>query len=68
MSLHLARAASLCARQPARRLFTSASTTLPLSYDLHAPPANAKGPGDQHPIVFMHGFFGSKKNNRGISK
>ena len=69
MSLHVTRIATQCARHPARRFFASASTgtgTLPLDFDFHPPPSN--GPRDQHPIVFMHGFFGSKKNNRGMSK
>ncbi|KAG5982890.1 hypothetical protein E4U55_001182 [Claviceps digitariae] len=36
----------------------------PLAYDLHKPVKFAKQP----PIIFLHGLFGSKKNNRGISK
>ncbi|POR33427.1 Abhydrolase domain-containing protein IMO32 [Tolypocladium paradoxum] len=39
----------------------------PLVYDLHAP-ARPKTDEKQAPIVFLHGLFGSKKNNRGISK
>ncbi|KAL6900257.1 Alpha/Beta hydrolase protein [Trichoderma evansii] len=39
----------------------------PLSYDLHAP-ANPKADERTAPILFLHGLFGSKKNNRGISK
>ncbi|EFX01046.1 alpha beta hydrolase fold family [Grosmannia clavigera kw1407] len=38
-----------------------------LSYDLHSP---AKPVTNQHvqPIIFLHGLFGSKKNNRSISR
>ncbi|OIW29882.1 alpha/beta-hydrolase [Coniochaeta ligniaria NRRL 30616] len=47
------------------RLYSSG--TVPLAYDLHEPPKPA---ADQKtsPILFMHGLFGSKKNNRSISK
>lgn len=47
------------------RLYSSG--TVPLAYDLHEPP---KPVADQKtsPILFMHGLFGSKKNNRSISK
>ncbi|KAK3328445.1 Alpha/Beta hydrolase protein [Cercophora scortea] len=43
--------------------------TVPLVYDLHAPnkPA-AVADAKTAPIIVMHGLFGSKKNNRGISK
>jgi len=44
----------------------SASSRLPLAFDLHAPAKpSSDAPGA---IVFMHGLFGSKKNNRSISK
>ncbi|KAK3685992.1 Alpha/Beta hydrolase protein [Podospora appendiculata] len=46
---------------------TEDEKTVPLVYDLHAPSkpvADAK----TSPIIVMHGLFGSKKNNRGISK
>ncbi|KAL1876327.1 hypothetical protein VTK73DRAFT_9570 [Phialemonium thermophilum] len=50
-----------------RRLFSSDTITVPLAYDLHAP---AKPVLDERtsPILFLHGLFGSKKNNRTISK
>jgi hypothetical protein len=56
-----------------RRLFAagastpSPGSTLSLAYDLHEPP---KPVADKQtsPIIFMHGLFGSKKNNRTISK
>ncbi|KAI0885219.1 alpha/beta-hydrolase [Annulohypoxylon maeteangense] len=45
----------------------SSSSTVPLAYDHHEPPK-----GDRHrqdaPIIFMHGLFGSKKNNRSVSR
>jgi hypothetical protein len=61
------RSSTLCSLANAR-LYSSASTsTVPLVYDLHEPP---KPVADQKtsPILFMHGLFGSKKNNRSISK
>ncbi|EPS41220.1 hypothetical protein H072_4933 [Dactylellina haptotyla CBS 200.50] len=37
-----------------------------MAYNLHKP---ASGGDEKHePIIFMHGLFGSKTNNRGISK
>ncbi|KAH6603358.1 glycosyltransferase family 41 protein [Trichoderma cornu-damae] len=39
----------------------------PLSFDLHSP-ASPKADEKTAPIIFLHGLFGSKKNNRGISK
>ncbi|KAM0558389.1 hypothetical protein ACHAPJ_004579 [Fusarium lateritium] len=39
----------------------------PLVYDLHEP-AQPKTDKKKSPILFLHGLFGSKKNNRGISK
>jgi hypothetical protein len=37
-----------------------------LAYDLHEPAnPSSNAPGA---IIFMHGLFGSKKNNRSISK
>ncbi|KAJ9142733.1 Alpha/beta-hydrolase [Pleurostoma richardsiae] len=52
---------------PAARPLSSAAKTVPLVYDLHEPPRPAC---DKHtsPILFMHGLFGSKKNNRSISR
>lgn len=51
----------------ARKLYSSTADTVPLVYDLHAP---AKPVTDKQtaPILFLHGLFGSKKNNRTISK
>ncbi|KAH8887464.1 alpha/beta-hydrolase [Thozetella sp. PMI_491] len=49
------------------RWYSTRPGTVPLVYDLHEP---AKPVTDQKtsPILFMHGLFGSKKNNRSISK
>ncbi|KAK4042912.1 Alpha/Beta hydrolase protein [Parachaetomium inaequale] len=46
---------------------SSPFSTVPLAYDLHEP---AKPVADKQtsPIIFMHGLFGSKKNNRTVSK
>ncbi|KAG8158992.1 hypothetical protein KVR01_011435 [Diaporthe batatas] len=43
--------------------------TVPLVYDLHQPakPVSAN-PDRTSPILFLHGLFGSKKNNRSICK
>ncbi|KAF4504400.1 hypothetical protein G6O67_008339 [Ophiocordyceps sinensis] len=40
----------------------------PLAFDLHEPTASKTSEPNQAPIIFLHGLFGSKKNNRGISK
>ncbi|KAK1997079.1 alpha/beta-hydrolase [Colletotrichum falcatum] len=40
---------------------------LNLSYDLHEPSKSVSG-ASPSPIIFLHGLFGSKKNNRTISK
>ncbi|WYZ39028.1 hypothetical protein EsH8_III_000942 [Colletotrichum jinshuiense] len=40
---------------------------LTLSYDLHEPSKRSTGL-TADPIIFLHGLFGSKKNNRSISK
>ncbi|KAK4110705.1 alpha/beta-hydrolase [Canariomyces notabilis] len=73
------RVCSGCARRmqmltPAsRRLFAalvstpSPVSTLSLAYDVHEPPKPAVDK-QTSPIIFMHGLFGSKKNNRTISK
>lgn len=41
-------------------------STVPLAYDLHEPKGGAHPEGK--PIVFLHGLFGSKINNRSVSK
>ncbi|CAK7212248.1 hypothetical protein SEUCBS140593_001440 [Sporothrix eucalyptigena] len=52
-------------------LSTSSSSSgddpVELAYDLHSP-AKPIADNKTQPIVFLHGLFGSKKNNRSISK
>ncbi|KAI0194057.1 prolyl oligopeptidase-like protein [Xylaria flabelliformis] len=43
------------------------SVRVPLVFDHHAPPSSDRHRQDK-PIIFMHGLFGSKKNNRSVSK
>jgi hypothetical protein len=54
----------------ARRAFST--TELPngikLAYDLHEPPKESAQSHNAPPIIFIHGLFGSKKNNRSMSK
>ncbi|KAK8001816.1 hypothetical protein PG991_014038 [Apiospora marii] len=45
----------------------SSGTRLTLAYDHHTPSKDGRDVTDS-PIIVMHGLFGSKKNNRGISK
>lgn len=48
---------------------TTRNEAVDLSYDLWEPPAKPSHPrGLGAPIVFIHGLFGSKKNNRSMSK
>ncbi|KAK3325612.1 abhydrolase domain-containing protein [Apodospora peruviana] len=42
--------------------------TVPLVYDHHAPAKPTVPDEKTSPILFLHGLFGSKKNNRSISK
>lgn len=55
-------------RPYARRAFSTAelSNGITLAYDVHEPPGLPTKPNA--PIVFIHGLFGSKRNNRGMSK
>ncbi|KAI8965641.1 mitochondrial hydrolase [Daldinia sp. FL1419] len=46
---------------------SSAHHTVPLAFDHHKPPKGGHDHKDS-PIIFMHGLFGSKKNNRSVSK
>ncbi|CAJ2507480.1 Uu.00g086660.m01.CDS01 [Anthostomella pinea] len=64
----------LCARTtlgaPLRTLsrpYSSSSSRVPLVFDHHEPPKSDRHRQDA-PIIFMHGLFGSKKNNRSVSK
>lgn len=65
MFRQVTRVALLRHPQPIRRSLTTAATPLSLAFDCHEPPT--KAPRAQ-PILFLHGLFGSKKNNRGLSK
>jgi len=55
-----------------RRLFSSSPSrllpTVSLVYDLHEPSKPTVPDAQTSPIIIMHGLFGSKKNNRSISK
>ncbi|KAK4453600.1 Alpha/Beta hydrolase protein [Podospora aff. communis PSN243] len=53
----------LFSTSPARSL-----PTVPLVYDLHAPAKPTVPDAQTSPLIIMHGLFGSKKNNRSISK
>ncbi|KAI1468502.1 mitochondrial hydrolase [Daldinia caldariorum] len=44
-----------------------ARETVRLAFDHHTPQKGRVGPTES-PIIFMHGLFGSKKNNRTVSK
>ncbi|KAI0490752.1 alpha beta hydrolase fold family [Xylaria cf. heliscus] len=57
-------------RSLSRAYSSSSSTTggrVPLVFDHHAAPNSDRHRQDA-PIIFMHGLFGSKKNNRSVSK
>ncbi|KAI9158826.1 non-ribosomal peptide synthetase [Paramyrothecium foliicola] len=43
------------------------SIVRPLAFDIHEP-STTKAQPSAAPIIFLHGLFGSKKNNRAISK
>ncbi|OTB05776.1 hypothetical protein M426DRAFT_56185 [Hypoxylon sp. CI-4A] len=45
----------------------AAHTRVPLAFDHHEPPKDGRHKQDS-PIIFMHGLFGSKKNNRTVSR
>jgi pimeloyl-ACP methyl ester carboxylesterase len=52
---------------------TQLNNGITLAYDLHEPPKKSDGGlreirENAPPIIFLHGLFGSKKNNRSISK
>ncbi|KAK6349744.1 hypothetical protein TWF696_006023 [Orbilia brochopaga] len=51
-----------------RRLYSTAAPegVVRMAYNLHHAPAG--GDAKREPIIFMHGLFGSKTNNRGMSK
>lgn len=45
----------------------SSSQTVDLAFDHHEPPKSDRHREDA-PIIFMHGLFGSRKNNRTVSR
>jgi len=53
---------------------TELSNGIRLAYDLHEPPTDSESgrpstaANKVSPIIFIHGLFGSKKNNRSMSK
>ena len=52
---------------------TELNNGIKLAYDLHEPPKKEESEQQSSrenapPIVFLHGLFGSKKNNRSMSK
>ncbi|ETS76722.1 hypothetical protein PFICI_12109 [Pestalotiopsis fici W106-1] len=50
-------------------LYYSTKRTVDLAFDHHAPEAGRETRGaTSAPIIFMHGLFGSRKNNRTVSK
>nr|AJD23153.1 abhydrolase domain-containing protein [Onygena corvina] len=46
----------------------SSAARVPLAYSLHKPRVQHQKPSGCPPIVFMHGLFGCRKNNRSMSK
>ncbi|KAI0810747.1 alpha beta hydrolase fold family [Xylaria sp. FL0064] len=54
-------------RSLSRAYSTTSSSRVQLVFDHHAPPKSDRDRQDS-PIIFMHGLFGSKKNNRSVSK
>ncbi|KAI0120030.1 alpha beta hydrolase fold family [Nemania sp. FL0031] len=49
------------------RAYSTGSDRVQLVFEHHEPPKSDRNRQDA-PIVFMHGLFGSKKNNRSVSK
>ncbi|KAE8359500.1 Alpha/Beta hydrolase protein [Aspergillus caelatus] len=73
--MHTPRAmASRQARNYIRCIYTPARTRtsrVPLAYELHTPRHANRTQSDltnQNPIIFLHGFLGSKRENRGVGK
>ncbi|KAI1355025.1 alpha beta hydrolase fold family [Xylaria sp. FL0043] len=54
-------------RSLSRAYSTTNGGRVQLVFDHHAPPKSDRHRQDS-PIIFMHGLFGSKKNNRSVSK
>ncbi len=57
----------ICYTQASHCFQTNSTRHLSLAYALHEPPL-AESAKAQPAIIIMHGLFGSKQNNRGISK
>ncbi|KAF8249488.1 prolyl oligopeptidase-like protein [Wilcoxina mikolae CBS 423.85] len=55
-------------RLRALRLYSTSIETVPLAFTRHDPPADSSKPASNSPLVILHGLFGSKQNNRSISK
>lgn len=67
-ALRSARFARPAFAMPIRTYVSATGGRVELAFDHHAPPREGPhGPQDA-PIIFMHGLFGSKKNNRSVSK
>ncbi|KAF2423312.1 alpha/beta-hydrolase [Tothia fuscella] len=71
--MHPPRLRPILCQLKAARLQRSISTSKPvveLAYDLYEPESSKKNPGapKNAPVLFLHGLFGSKKNNRSMSK
>ena len=60
---------SLCRTSVARAFSTTALPNgITLAYDLHEPPKDSNLTQNAPPIIFIHGLFGSKRNNGSMSK
>lgn len=65
----LSRATTIATTPRATCLYYSTKRTVDLAFDHHAPEAGReKSSVTSAPIIFMHGLFGSRKNNRTVSK
>ncbi|KAI6090824.1 alpha/beta-hydrolase [Hypoxylon rubiginosum] len=58
---------SIQLRAISRQYSSSSHPTVPLAFDHHEPPKGGRHRQDA-PIIVMHGLFGSKKNNRSVSR
>ncbi|KAE8381182.1 Alpha/Beta hydrolase protein [Aspergillus bertholletiae] len=67
MALKQARSYIRYIHTPAR----SRTSRVPLAYELHTPKQTGRlqpGLSNRNPIIFLHGFLGSKRENRGVGK
>ncbi|KAH8664339.1 Alpha/Beta hydrolase protein [Xylariales sp. PMI_506] len=60
----------LLAASSVSRAYSSLPSTprVSLAYEHHPPPKAEKHSAQDAPIIFMHGLFGSRKNNRTVSR